>query len=108
MFHLDYYRPRWLVVPEGSGATSELLPVAGDTDPVEICGSTGGMSVYEKNFDVCTAGILVRRLHNVSFGLNHPALLHAPRRFDREDVRCINLSSSLICDKNYTLPLYAY
>ena len=91
----------------GSGVTSGALSVAGDAVPVEICGSVDDMSVYyeEKDSDANTAGVLVQRHHNVSFGLSPPALLHAARRFDREGVHCINLSSSLICDKSITLPL---
>ena len=92
---------------EGSGATSGELSVSGGTDSVGITGSVDDMSVYyeEKDSDANTAGVLVQRHHNVSFGLSPPALLHAARRFDREFVRSVNMSSSLIYDEKNILLL---
>ena len=91
---------------EGSGATSGELSVSGGTDSVGITGSVDDMSVYgEKELGASTTGMLVRGLPNVSFGWRPPALLHAARRFDREFVRSVNMSSSLIYDEKNTLLL---
>ena len=83
-----------------------MLSVSRDANSVEIRGSVDDMSVYgEKELGASTTGILVRRLLSVSFGRRPPALLHAARRFDRELVRGVNMSSSLIYDEKNTLLL---